>query len=250
MILKYKDNLVFKISVLLLVIVLSLALMFCVTYGRFFTQTNRDISFSAKPLTHIYFGASQVSDSTPFQISQWTQTANLLSGNFTLSNTINTGDELPLDDVSFCVRVYIAEQDFEGGISGTPAEITLLTDQVTCFSKVETINQNTDFYNKMETNQCLKLLNYLHSLEEILDKTCSVVKIKNKLEKFLIYSPSELTKLCIFSNTFIIFTPNCFCFQCYYNTKLFHLLTISQYFYIFFKNFPETKCKIILKYLF
>lgn len=168
MILKYKDNLVFKISVLLLVIVLSLTLMFCVTYGRFFTQTNRDISFSAKPLTHIYFGASQVSDSTPFQISQWTQTANLLSGNFTLSNTINTGDELPLDDVSFCVRVYIAEQDFEGGISGTPAEITLLTDQVTCFSKVETINQNTDFYNKNEQDG--KFYSFFGSNE---DKTAS-----------------------------------------------------------------------------
>jgi hypothetical protein len=27
-------------------------------------------------------------------------------------------------------------------------------------------NKNTDFYNKMETNQCLKLLNYLHSVRK------------------------------------------------------------------------------------
>ncbi|MBQ1182841.1 MAG: hypothetical protein IIX60_00160, partial [Clostridia bacterium] len=47
-------------------------------------------------------------------------------------------------------------------------EITLLTDQVTCFSKVETINQNTDFYNKNEQDG--KFYSFFGSNE---DKTAS-----------------------------------------------------------------------------
>ena len=46
MILKYKDNLVFKISVLLLVIVLSLALMFCVTLFLFYDVHFVDETFA------------------------------------------------------------------------------------------------------------------------------------------------------------------------------------------------------------
>ena len=151
MILKYRTGLVFKIFVLLLVIVLMSVLTFCVTYGRFLTQTNRDISFSAKPLAPIYFGTSQILDETSFQLFNWIQTTNLLSGNFTLSNMLNDG-ETPLEDVAFCVRIYVAEQDSGGYIDITSADVTLFTDQKTCFSKVETINQNTDFY-KMNQKQ-------------------------------------------------------------------------------------------------
>ncbi len=149
MILKYRTGLVFKISVLLFVIALMSVLTFCVTYGRFLTQTNRDIGFSAKPLAPIYYETSQISDRTSFELSNWTQTTNLLSGNFTLSNTLNDG-EVPLEDAAFCVRIYVAEQDSGGYIDITSADVTLSTDQKTCFSKVETINQNTDFYKENE----------------------------------------------------------------------------------------------------
>ncbi len=147
MILKYRTSLVFKISVLLLVIALMLVLTFCVTYGRFLNQTKRDIDFSAKPLTPIYYGTSQITDETSFQLSDWTQATNLSSGSFTLSNMLNDG-EAPLEDVAFCVRIYVAEQDSEGYIDINSADVTLSTDQKTCFSKVETINQSTDFYKK------------------------------------------------------------------------------------------------------
>lgn len=149
MISKYRASVVFKIFVLLLVIALVLFLTFCITYSRFLTQTNHDIGFSAKPLAPIYYETSQISDRTSFQISNWTQTTNLLSGNFTLSNTLNDG-ETSLNDVSFCVRVYVAEQDLEGDIDISSVDVTLSTDQKTCFSKVETINQNTDFYKENE----------------------------------------------------------------------------------------------------
>ena len=160
---KYKTSLVFKISVLVLSLMLIACLSVRITYSRYISQSNYEIGYLAQAKAPIYLDSNEASDKILFEPTQWQMGNGQLSGTFTLSNIAEDGAQPPDKDARFRIRAFVMEgaqtelnaegEDKQETEILTP-EITLLADNenVEHPSKAETIKENTDFYKKNQKN--------------------------------------------------------------------------------------------------
>lgn len=142
--LKCKKNLVFKISALLAIIILSLSLTFGSTFARYMTEIARDVVFSPKTDAAIYLNSNKAPDRTLIAPEQWQMGVNQMSSTLTLSNAAPDSTEPAQQDIAFRIRVYLADDSSQEQI--TAPEITLSVDGAVCPSKIQALNDKTDFY--------------------------------------------------------------------------------------------------------
>lgn len=145
MIKEYKTKLVFKISVLLALLALSLGFMFGTTYCRYLTQKDLGVEYKAKTSPSIYMGDTTLKYDSLFEPIQWQTTLNQTSADFSLQNT-KADKDAPIEDIKFCLRACVVQQTAGQDSSSAetlPIKVVLKVGDASYEAQTHTLSKDT-----------------------------------------------------------------------------------------------------------
>lgn len=139
----YKNKIISKAYLILILLITVSALAVGVTFGRFLTQSEHSLAFSAEKPTKIYLNEAELLNKTLFQ-PQMTRVGNEITAVFTLKNY---GPETAQDakTAKFHIRAFIEKQDGSAP-SLVQMDFSDNVNNVVYSSKIEPINENTNFH--------------------------------------------------------------------------------------------------------
>lgn len=144
---KQKTDFMLKVSALLLLVSFLFLLLSGITFCRFLTEKEEDVSFSAQRISPIYLNDTAIFETALYRVTQWEEEEGSKIASFTLENT-QKDQTPPTSDMKFLIRIVIAEQE----ALLIPKEVIFSVGEKELVSNVEQIEENTSFYQKNQKN--------------------------------------------------------------------------------------------------